>query len=414
MAEALQPSRGRIEQRLWEPRFDYGVPRRHRRAQLIDCCVPAPIAAWEPALPAAVAAEIAEADAAVRALNRELPVQLHGLEALARQLLRQESVGSSRIEGLVLGQRRLARAAAADGAGDDETARQIVANVHAMEAAIARATALRRPTVADLLAVHRTLFAETRDAALGGVVRVEQNWVGGSAFSPVGAEFVPPPPELVGGLLDDLVAFLGRDDLPVAFQAAVAHAQFETIHPFLDGNGRVGRCLIHVVQRRRGVAPRIVPPVSLLLATRSAEYVAGLTAYRFGELADWLGFFAQVTVAAAERARQLADRIDALVDGWLEQLGRPRSDASARLLAERLPAEPILTVARAAEIAGVSNTAADRAVRALERAGVVAPLDERRWGRRWEAGEVFTLLDAFERELATPVGAAQAVRPAPR
>jgi len=410
--EVLQPSHGRIEQRLWEPRFDYGVPRKHRRPQQVDCFVPAPIAAWGPPLPAAVAARLTEADAAVRSLNRELPAELHGLEALARQLLRQESVGSSRIEGLELGQRRLARAAV--GAGDDETARQIVANVHAMEAAIARASALRRPQVADLLAVHRTLFDDTRDAVLGGVVRSEQNWIGGSAFSPAGAEFVPPPPELVDELLLDLVAFVARDDLPVAFQAAVAHAQFETIHPFADGNGRVGRCLIHVVQRRRGIAERIVPPVSLLLATRSDEYVGGLQAYRYGELSDWLVFFADVTVAAVEQARGLADRIDRLVEEWIERLGRPRSDASARLLAERLPAEPIVTVARAAEIAGVSNTAADRAVRALERAGVLVPLDERRWGRRWEAGEVFTLLDAFERELATPGGAARPARPAPR
>src|SRR5439155_1398021 len=83
------------------------------------------------------------------------------------------------------------------------------------------------------------------------------------AFNPGRADFVPPPPESVPALMDDLCAFVNRADLPAVVQAAVAHAQFETIHPFADGNGRVGRALIHVVLRRRGLAPRYVPPVSL-------------------------------------------------------------------------------------------------------------------------------------------------------
>ncbi len=191
------------------------------------CFVPEPIAEWDPPLSAATAALIGEADGEVRKLDRDAP-GLVGLEALSRQLLRQESVGSSRIEGLAIGQRRLARAAA--GVGRDETASQIAGNVAAMERAIELAAELRPLTTDDLLTIHRTLFAGTRDAHLGGHVREEQNWIGGSAFSPAGAEFVPPPPEYVGDLLGDLAVFLNRDDLPVTLQAAIAHAQFETIH----------------------------------------------------------------------------------------------------------------------------------------------------------------------------------------
>ncbi|MGO9955173.1 MAG: Fic family protein [Solirubrobacteraceae bacterium] len=360
---------------------------------------------------AATASILTEADAAVRDLNHDAP-HFRGLEALSRQLLRQESVGSSRIEGLVIGQRRLARAAA--GVGGDDPALQIVGNVRAMERAIEIASQPRPFLLEDLLDIHRTLLNGTRDEHLGGIVRTEQNWVGGSAFSPAGAEFIPPPDDEVPDLLGDLVAFMSRDDLPVVLHAAIAHAQFETIHPFADGNGRVGRCLIHVIYRRRGLAPNVVPPISLILATRSNEYVGGLGEYRYRDPIEWVVFFAVATIAAARKAGSLADRVEALTDTWISQLGNPRSDASSRRIAEQLPAEPIVTVARTAELAQVSNSAADKAVNALEAAGVLKRLSEKTWGRRWEAPDVFTLLDDFERELATPDDEDRPVRPAPR
>lgn len=114
--------------------------------------------------------------------------------------------------------------------------------------------------------------------------------------------------------------------------------------------------------------------------------------------------------ALARAGLQLED----LGDAWLRQIGNPRSNASSRKIIEWLPAEPILTVARAAEMADVSNTAADNAVHTLQDAGILRPLNERRWGRRWEAPDVFTLLDDFERELATPQGEDRPARPAPR
>lgn len=346
----------------------------------------------------------------MRDLNEDVP-GLASLEALSRQLLRQESVGSSRIEGLVMGQRRLARASA--GVGGDETAHQIVGNVRAMERAIALAAEPRDLTLGDLLEIHRTLLRATRDEHLGGVVRTEQNWVGGSAFSPAGAEHIPPPPKEVSPLLDDLVAFINREDLPVAMQAAIGHAQFETIHPFIDGNGRAGRCLIHVIYRRRGLARMVVPPISLILATRAREYIGGLEEYRFADMTEWLVFFAVVTMSAARKARALGNDLEALYEEWLSKLGNPRSDASSRRIVSQLPAEPIVTVARAAEVGGVSNTAADNAVRALESAGILRRLNARKWGRVWEAPDVFRMLDDFERELATPEGSSRPVRPAP-
>ncbi|HEX3041026.1 MAG TPA: Fic family protein [Solirubrobacterales bacterium] len=104
------------------------------------------------------------------------------------------------------------------------------------------------------------MLPSTRDEQGGGEIREEQNWIGGAASSPRQAEFIPPPPDLVPELVDDLCAFCSRLDLPAAIQAAIAHVQFETIHPFFDGNGRVGRALILIILRRRGLAQDLPAP----------------------------------------------------------------------------------------------------------------------------------------------------------
>jgi len=225
VATTSRPAHGRVEKRVWRPTYVDGVARRHRVAQTIECFVPDPIEEWDPTLTASTAALIAEADAEVRAFDWHAP-DIQGLDALARQLLRQESVGSSRIENLIVGQLRLARAAAGGGDKHDATADLVIGNVRAMQRAIALATEPRPFTRDDIVAIHRTLLEGTVDESIAGVVREEQNWIGRSSLSPAGADFIPPPHEYVGELLDDLAAFLNLDDLPVTLQAAIAHAQF--------------------------------------------------------------------------------------------------------------------------------------------------------------------------------------------
>src|SRR5260370_27653988 len=120
---------------------------------------------------------------------------------------------------------------------------------------------------------HRPLVFGTRLEPHGGVIRDRQNWIGGGDYSRCEAQFVPPPPQEVERLLDDLCNFCNGDDLPAIAQAAIAHAQFETIHPFADGNGRTGRALVHVILRRRGLVPRGLPPISLVLPTMPLDYI---------------------------------------------------------------------------------------------------------------------------------------------
>lgn len=374
--------------------------RRARRGFLYEAYVPSEIAKAGFQLEADLAGAAANAELATRELNQE-PPKLANFEALARQLLRAESVASSRIEGLVLTHRRLARAHFSR-ERHDITAQGVLANIRALERAVGLAGGPREIRRDDLLEVHRILFAGTRDEHLGGRIREEQSWIGGAASSPRNAEFVPPPPALVPGLLDDLCAFCNRTDLPAAIQAAIAHVQFETIHPFFDGNGRVGRALILIVLSRRDIAAEYLPPVSLALGGEADRYVAGLTSWRAGDEDDWYEVFVDALFRAASGARRFADQVANLQARWMEAAGNPRTGSGARQLTELLPSNPIVDVRTARELIGGSEERARLAINRLERAGVLREASVSKRRRAWECVGLFGLLDQFERSLGPP------------
>lgn len=401
----------RLVERRWTPNPSAYGGWKQRAGFTYQAFIPDTVADLEIEFPASLVELMSEAAAALADLHAS--PHLDSLEALSRQLLRSESIASSRIEGLELSQRRLARALY-DPDAADATARSVIGNIRAMEAAIGIGEASKAIATADILAIHRTLMEATNDHAYAGRIRKEQNWIGGNSNSPRNAEFIPPPEDEVPGLLADLCEFANRDDVPAIAQAAVAHAQFETIHPFIDGNGRVGRALIHVLLRRRGLAPTFVPPISIVLATNARVYVAGLTDYRNDNLIEWCRLFTAALRTAANHAASLGDRLTELQDSWRKAAGRPRRDSAAEKMIQTLPARPILDAKVAAEIAGVSYEAARLAVLALEDAGVLRPIFVgRRRNRAWEAPEVVALLDTFEWDLATPTQSAEPRRAAP-
>ncbi len=159
------------------------------------------------------------------------------------------------------GGRRLLRAEAAQLLGDganDVTAVEVLGNIQAMSWSLSTVGPGDDITPELLLEAHRRLLAGSRLEEMGGTIREEQNWIGGSSYNPCSAA-LSPPPEYVPELLEDLCNFTNSDSLSAVTQAALAHAQFETIHPFVDGNGRIGRALVHLVLRRRGLAVRVLP-----------------------------------------------------------------------------------------------------------------------------------------------------------
>ncbi len=389
--------RGHLVERHWDARPDALGGRSARRGFTYQAYVPTPIAEEDFLLASHIAAAAANAELACRELNDGSPA-LANLEALARQLLRAESVASSRIEGLVLSHRRLAKAAFSPDARD-LTAQSVLANVAALERAAALASEVEELGREHLLELHRLLFEGTRDEQLGGLLREEQNWIGGAASSPRNAEFISPPYELVPELLDDLCTFSNRADIPAVIQAAIAHAQFETIHPFHDGNGRVGRALILIILRRRAIAPRYLPPVSLALAGEKDRYVAGLTSWRNGDEEDWYTVFIDAVYRAATGAREFAGRVAGRQRHGIEQAGNPRRGSGPLRLIALLPSQPIINVKTAAQLLGGSEERARLAILRLEQAGVLRQTAVGRRNRAWECDGLFDLLDRFEREL---------------
>jgi Fic family protein len=411
----------------WMPELSSGLPRSARRGCDYEAYVPDTLVGRRFALGGETATDVAEAERAVERLN----ARARGLvdsEAIARLLLRAEAVASSRIEGLEIGGRRLLRAQAALVAGDepsDVTAIEVLNNIEALRWAVDTLSSSDDITVDSLLQVHERLLRGTTIQRYGGQIREEQNWIGGSSYNPCSAAFIPPPPDRVRALLEDLCAFCNDDDaLPPVVQAAIAHAHFETIHPFADGNGRTGRALIHVLLRRRGLAPVVVPPVSLVLATWSQDYVNGLMATRYRGAADspeafagvdaWIGLFAVAMRRAVADAERYEERVAEVQDQWRQRLGGVRANSAAALLIDALPGAPVITVQTAAELVGRSVQAVNQAVARLEQAGVLRQTSLGKRNRAFEAPELIEAFTALERQLASPEGDTQHSPPARR
>ena len=412
-----------LAERIWKGDV-VGLTRRDRRPCVYAVYLPDRLTARRFVLDGDVAADVADAETALVRLDASAAT-LARTEALARMLLRAESVASSRIEGLDVGGRRLLRADAARQLGEDPrdvTATEVLGNIDAMVWGVEAVGLGHSITPDTLLEAHRRLLAGARLEAHGGRVRNIQNWIGGSSYNPCSADFVPPPPETVTGLLDDLFAFCNDDSLPALVQAAIAHAQFETIHPFVDGNGRTGRVLIHLVLRRRGLGLRVLPPVSLMLATWSRDYIGGLTGTRHVGSPDsaeahagtnrWVALFACACRRAVEDASRFELQVRTLQSAWHERAGHTRRDSAVRLLIEALPGAPVLTASTAAKLIGRSFQAASQAIDRLVSAGILVQINVGRRNRAFEAPELIEAFTALERRPASRSGYTRVSEPA--
>jgi Fic family protein len=406
----------KIIKRHWVSDIGYGVPRKDRRSCEYEAYVPDTLAGRRITLDGDVAADVVDAEVAIARLDVEASALIE-TEALARILLRAESVASSRIEGLQVGAGGLLRAEAAREQGGyvkDITASEVLANIDAMRFALDGFGSGEEIVLERLLEVHRRLLHGTWLDKHAGVVRSEQNWIGGSSHNPCSAAFVPPPPEHVSELLDDLCAFCNEDSLPAVAQAAIAHAQFETIHPFVDGNGRTGRALIHLILRRRGLATRVLVPVSLVLATWAGDYIEGLTAFRYRGspsaraaqegIDTWVARFGAACTRAVEDAVAFERRIASIQEVWRQRLGSVRENSALDLLVRALPGAPVFTVTVASALVDRSFAAANEAIRQLLDAGAIRQVGTGARNRTFEAHEIVSAFTDLERRLANPAG----------
>ncbi|UJP40608.1 Fic family protein [Cellulomonas palmilytica] len=376
------------EPRDWTSNLDDGrltIWERQRISRPYQAAVLPSIADLTPRVSSAVQSVVDDATSDVARFDSEVSTMPVPMPAV---LLRTESASSSQIEHLTTNALNLAMASL--GVGGKQNAELVAANVRAMNSALDVGDDITQDTI---LAVHRALLTES-DPDAAGRWRTEQVWVGASAISPHGADFIPPHHERVEAAIDDLVVLAARDDIPALTHAAIVHAQFETIHPFTDGNGRTGRVLLHQVLRRRGLTRRTTVPVSAGLLRDPDRYFRALTAYRAGEPDAIVEQVAHAAVAAVANGRRLADDVMALRETWREQI-RARSDSAAWRLADALFAQPVVNADYVAATLDLSDRGARNAVDVLERAGVLRPSTSTRRHRIWQAPEVLAAMDAF-------------------
>ena len=334
-------------------------------------------------LPTRLAAAEADAVAAVSRFDSDAASALLPFTPL---LLRSESSASSRIERLTVSARRLMEAELFEtGRGN---AALVVANTRAMTAA----SSIRPPLSLDsLLSMHRALL-ESSAPDDAGALRREPVWIGGSELSPAGALFVPPRHERVPEALEDLFAFTRRTDLPPLTRAAIAHAHFETIHPFVDGNGRTGRALIHVLLSWAGLTPHAPLPLSAVLLADVDSYFRSLDAYRRGEPLVIVELFIGAAARAAALGRSAGRRIGRTVEAMLER-SPGRAGTPDRAIIELLARRPVLDAGSAATAVGVSEAAARRSLERLEAAGLLRGYLIGPHRRAWRSPEILDLMD---------------------
>ncbi|WP_069162616.1 Fic family protein [Nocardia altamirensis] len=318
-------------------------------------------------------------------VSSELGCELGPMSAI---LLRTESAASSQIENLTVGAKQLALAELGEHA--NRNAVIVTGNVRSMEAAVDLSRAVDGQT---LLAMHRELLAES-DPEHAGRWREEQVWIGGRDIGPHLAEFVPPHHARVPAAIDDLIGFVRRDDIPALAHIAIAHAQFETIHPFTDGNGRTGRALVHAMLSGKGLTQHVTVPISAGLLVRTNRYFDALTRYRAGDVEAIVRQFVDATFYAIDSGSKLVAQLRAVRESYREKTSA-RSDSVVWRIIDALVAQPVVNTAFVTGKFDISGVAAQRAIDRLVDSGVLRDASKRSRNRVWQADEILGVLDDF-------------------
>jgi len=356
--------------------------------EAVDAFVPQPLPPREPplALGEETRALLARAEAALGRLDLA-SAMVPSPAWFLYSFVRKEAVVSSQIEGTQATLMDLLAYEAASKADLAQT-EELLAVCNVLEALAYARKQLRSPrglplSVRLLGETHRRLMKGVRGAdKTPGQLRRSQNWIGGTR--PGNAAFVPPPPQAVGELLAELERFIHEErELPPLVRAGLVHVQFETIHPYLDGNGRLGRLLIALLLEHWGLLGEPLLYLSLYFKRHRSEYYRRLDAVRSeGDFEGWLAFFLEGTAAVAQEAVDTIQALFALVAADRARvLAAPTSSVMAARLFELLPKHPIVTVGKTVDLLATSKPTANKAIGALVDAGVLVETTGRRRDR---------------------------------
>jgi Fic family protein len=334
-------------------------------------------------VPSDVAALAEDASAEIARFDQEIGSEFANFTSI---LLRSESASSSEIENLTAGARAIALAEIGD--TSKRNASMIVANATAMNRALELADRLDE---ASIIAMHEALLGDANPEWTGRW-RTDQVRIGGASVHT--ARFVPPHQDRVPEAMTDLFEFIQRLDLPTFGQAAVAHAQFETIHPFPDGNGRVGRALIHAMFKHRELTHNVTVPVSAGLLSDTDAYFNSLNEYRSGNVSAIVELMARASFSAIKNGRELAADLQGCEDDWHSRL-KARSDSSSWKIANLVLRHPAIDSSFVQRELSIGAVVANRSIGQLVDAGILTEVSGFKRNRRWVASEVIDALDSF-------------------
>jgi Fic family protein len=345
-----------------------------------------------------LAVALSKADAALSELSG-LGGQLPNPHLLISPYIKREAVLSSRIEGTKASLSDLLIDEIEDGhakpPGSDDV-KEVRNYIRALEQGVAMLPDL--PLSLRLIrAIHAELMAGVRgDRATPGEFRRSQNWIGPAGSTPMTAAFVPPPVDAMTDCLNEWEKFLHiRDTMPDLIQCAMMHVQFETIHPFLDGNGRVGRLLITLFLLERGRMSQPLLYLSAFIDAHKGDYYDLLQRVRtHGEWVPWIRFFLQGVLEISTEGGQQAKELHRLREQYRAQL---RDKPNALGLIDDLFTNPYMTISRAAKVLDKTHPTAKAAISVLEERGVLTEITGRQWGRFYVCRPV---LDALEKPFA--------------
>ena len=385
------------ERKRWVPDAHSMLPQAQilRQTGTYESFVPARITDWSPKIPNELATDVEEATIALREFDahaaQRLGASITELGPMSAILLRTESAHSSQIEQLTTSARQLALEEL-DESGK-KNSNLVMRNVRAMEAAVALSEDL---SVDTILGMHRKLLED--DHLLSeeaGRFRQELVWVGGEDAGPIGAALVAPQSERVPEAVSDVVAFMNRRNIPTLTKLAIAHAQFENIHPFVDGNGRTGRAIAHSLLRKDGLTTAVTVPLSAGLLRNTERYFDALTAYRNGDAAPIIRSVTNAARFASVSGTELVDNLAAQLDESRSKLAGVRSSSKAWTILPGLIGQPVINAKYVRKKFGFNEMTTQRALATLTKRGVLRERTGHSRNRVWGHEGILNVLDAY-------------------
>ena len=359
------------------------IPKSRRRKILptYEAAVPAPIARQAIELAPSLLTRLAEAEVLMARFDQEQASRGYNLPSL---ILRSESSSSSQIERLTSSVRNVALAELSDKAPSN--ARLIAGNVATMRTVLSQHGPM---DIASICTVHDTLMMNTGE--LQGL-RDEQVWIGGSPYSPHGAAFVPPHASRVLKCLDDLVLFARREDMHPLAKAALFHAQFETIHPFTDGNGRTGRALLHHMLAYDEILLHTTLPLSAGLLHNVDTYMEALDAYHEGQTEQIIACLVDAAELAVVLGARIASGVDEVLAMWSAKT-TDRADSASHRLAALLVEQPVVDTTYVASRLDVSDRTARTLIEKACERGILTKIGNAHRGAYYQASDLIEILE---------------------